>query len=81
MQLYYHDNKSIGGPSKVVGNIKSGLTLAGEKIEENSEILDPSKKVLKTNTFSTFPLFGPTKPPHIPITLAISSFSTSNWLR
>ena len=48
MQLYYHDNKSIGGPSKVVGNIKSGLTLAGEKIEENSEILDPSKKVLFT---------------------------------
>ena len=34
--------------------------------------LDPSKKHLKTNTFSTFPLFGPTKPEHICIMLAIS---------
>ena len=34
--------------------------------------LDPSKKALKTNGFSTFPLFSPTKPEHIRIILAIS---------
>jgi len=48
MQLYYHDNKSVGGPSKVVGNIKLGLKLAGEKIEENPEAFDSSKRVLFT---------------------------------
>ncbi len=34
--------------------------------------LDPSKSSGKTNGFSTFSLFGPTKPPHICIILAIS---------
>ena len=33
--------------------------------------LDASKKPTKPDAFSTFPLFGPTEPPHIPITLAI----------
>ena len=42
---------------------------------------DPYKKPLQTNTFSTFSLFGPAKPAYIPITLAISCFSTSNCLR
>ena len=43
--------------------------------------LDPFKNALKTHTFSTFSLFGPTKHAHMPITLAISCFSTSNCLR
>ena len=43
--------------------------------------LDPFKNALKTNTFLIFSLFGPTKPAYIPITLAISCFSTSNCLR
>ena len=34
--------------------------------------LDPSKSSGKTNGFSTFSVFGPTKPPHICIILAIS---------
>ena len=34
--------------------------------------LGPSKSSGKTNGFSTFSLFGPTKPPHICIILAIS---------
>ena len=37
--------------------------------------LDPSKKHTKTYIKSTFPLFGPTKPPHIGIKLAIERFS------
>ena len=41
-------------------------------------LLDPSNKALKTNTFSTFPLFGPTQLPHIPIPPAIRS-SNSNF--
>ena len=34
--------------------------------------LDPSKSSGKTNGFSTFSVFGPPKPPHICIILAIS---------
>ena len=37
--------------------------------------LGPSKKAFKTDTFSTFSLFGPTKPPHIGIKFAIERFS------
>ena len=39
--------------------------------------LDPSKSSSKTNIFSTFSLFGPTKPAHIPFTCAIYGFSAS----
>ena len=34
-------------------------------------LLWPLRNAFKTSSCSTFPLFGPTKPPHIPITLAI----------
>ncbi len=48
MQLYYTDNHFIGGPSKVVNNLKLGLSLLNENVEENPNDLNPLKKVLFT---------------------------------
>ena len=35
------------------------------------KVLDPSKSAIKTNTFSSFPFFGPTKPLHMRSSLVI----------
>tara|TARA_Y100001963_G_C6783973_1_gene451498 strand:+ start:917 stop:1762 length:846 start_codon:yes stop_codon:yes gene_type:complete len=50
MQLFFESESRVGGPSKVIINLKKGLKLIGEEFESNPSQIEASKRVLFTQS-------------------------------
>ena len=48
MQLFFENDSRVGGPSKLISNLKKGLDLIGQEYECNPSQINPKSKILFT---------------------------------